>query len=246
MEYFLTYADNYAIGYFQKQGFSKIVAMPKERWVGFIKDYDGGTLMECYIHPGMDYLRVSETVAKQRAFVYERLKQRSSTGVVYSGLEIFNQGKRLTSLMEVPGVPVSGWTERHVFEGKTERDRNMHQVKLQQQLKTLLEKLRTATNVAPFEKPLKEKVLNPIDLTMIRERLTEKKDFYRNKDMMKADLLRVATNWKQVHPQGTNAYEVGDALEKQIRDLFSAEEFDKDTLGGGGEGRGEGRGGGAA
>jgi histone acetyltransferase len=31
LEYFLTYADNYAIGYFQKQGFSKTVVMPKER-----------------------------------------------------------------------------------------------------------------------------------------------------------------------------------------------------------------------
>jgi len=31
VEYFLTYADNYAIGYFQKQGFSKHIAMPKER-----------------------------------------------------------------------------------------------------------------------------------------------------------------------------------------------------------------------
>ena len=28
------------------------------RWVGFIKDYDGGTLMECYVHPGLDYLNV--------------------------------------------------------------------------------------------------------------------------------------------------------------------------------------------
>lgn len=33
IEYFLTYADNFAIGYFQKQGFSKQVAMPKERCV---------------------------------------------------------------------------------------------------------------------------------------------------------------------------------------------------------------------
>lgn len=31
IEYFLTYADNFAIGYFQKQGFSKHISMPKER-----------------------------------------------------------------------------------------------------------------------------------------------------------------------------------------------------------------------
>ncbi len=41
------------------------------RWVGYIKDYDGGTLMECYIHPGMDYLNVPRVVAKQREFIYK-------------------------------------------------------------------------------------------------------------------------------------------------------------------------------
>mgnify|MGYP006092108451 FL=1 len=43
--HFLTYADNYAIGYFEKQGFVKQLTMPRERWNGFIKDYDGGTLV---------------------------------------------------------------------------------------------------------------------------------------------------------------------------------------------------------
>ena len=36
------YADNYAIGYFKKQGFTKQVTMDRSRWVGYIKDYDGG------------------------------------------------------------------------------------------------------------------------------------------------------------------------------------------------------------
>jgi len=30
--HFLTYADNYAIGYFKKQGFSKALLLPRERW----------------------------------------------------------------------------------------------------------------------------------------------------------------------------------------------------------------------
>ena len=71
LEYFLTYADNFAIGYFQKQGFSKHISMPKERWVGFIKDYDGGTLMECYIHPAIQYPNVREMVNKQRQFILD-------------------------------------------------------------------------------------------------------------------------------------------------------------------------------
>jgi hypothetical protein len=215
----LTYADNYAIGYFQKQGFTKLVAMPRERWTGFIKDYDGGTLMECYIHPGMDYLRVTETVAKQRAFIFDRVKQRTQTGTVYSALELFASGSRLTSLMDVPGVQVSGWSERHVFEGKTERDRNVNNAKLQAQLKTLIDKLRTGSNTVHFEKPLADKNQpNAIDLSIIRERLQS--SYYRNKEMMQADLLRMVSNWKDLHPQGTQAFDVGDAMEKEINAAF--------------------------
>jgi histone acetyltransferase len=32
LEYFLTYADNNAIGYFKKQGFSTYIKMPLEKW----------------------------------------------------------------------------------------------------------------------------------------------------------------------------------------------------------------------
>lgn len=46
INYFLTYADNYAIGYFKKQGFTKEISFDRERWVGYIKDYEGGTIMQ--------------------------------------------------------------------------------------------------------------------------------------------------------------------------------------------------------
>lgn len=68
IQHFLTYADNYAIGYFKKQvsavshggiflcgstafygiqkGFKREITLPRELWVGYIKDYEGGTLMQ--------------------------------------------------------------------------------------------------------------------------------------------------------------------------------------------------------
>ena len=75
ISHFLTYADNYAIGYFRKQGFSKQVTMPRSRWVGYIKDYDGGTLMECAINPFVDYLRLPSTLEEQMAMVYEKARR---------------------------------------------------------------------------------------------------------------------------------------------------------------------------
>lgn len=44
--YFLTYADNYAVGYFKKQGFTADLTIPRSVWASFIKDYEGGTIME--------------------------------------------------------------------------------------------------------------------------------------------------------------------------------------------------------
>lgn len=66
IHHFLTYADNYAIGYFKKQGFSKQVSMAKENWMGYIKDYDGGTLMECAINLHVNYLDIPGMIQKQR------------------------------------------------------------------------------------------------------------------------------------------------------------------------------------
>lgn len=86
IEYFLTYADNYAIGYFKKQGFAKQISMPKERWYGYIKDYDGGTLMECKISPRVNYLDIPGMIAQQRHVVYEKIKSISNSHRVYPGL----------------------------------------------------------------------------------------------------------------------------------------------------------------
>ncbi len=66
IEYLMTYADNLALGYFRKQGFSKDCRMSPDRWKGYIKDYEGGTMMECHVHPTIDYSRVSEIIKKQK------------------------------------------------------------------------------------------------------------------------------------------------------------------------------------
>ena len=65
-KYFLTYADNNAIGYFKKQGFHKNLKMPIEQWKDCIKDYDGGTLMEAEIDEKIDYSNLSEIIKEQK------------------------------------------------------------------------------------------------------------------------------------------------------------------------------------
>lgn len=67
INYFLTYADNYAVGYFKKQGFTKEISYPREKWVGYIKDYEGGTIMQCKMLPKVKYSEVHQMLADQKA-----------------------------------------------------------------------------------------------------------------------------------------------------------------------------------
>ena len=67
IHHFLTYADNYAVGYFKKQGFTKEINFDRERWVGYIKDYEGGTIMQCTMVPKIRYLEVHQMLADQKA-----------------------------------------------------------------------------------------------------------------------------------------------------------------------------------
>jgi histone acetyltransferase len=84
LKYFLTYADNNAIGYFKKQGFSTYIKMSVDKWKEYIKDYDGGTLMEAYCSPEIDYTNLSVTIKQQK----EALK-----GIIHKYLNVKTTNK---------------------------------------------------------------------------------------------------------------------------------------------------------
>jgi len=110
LTHFLTYADNFAIGYFRKQGFTKVITMPRERWRAYIKDYDGGTLMECAINEYVDYLKIDAMIESQRKFLFEKIREASQADTVRPGLSLFREGQHVTNLVEqVPGIREAGW-----------------------------------------------------------------------------------------------------------------------------------------
>ncbi|CAL8078695.1 unnamed protein product [Orchesella dallaii] len=64
--HFLTYADELAIGYFKKQGFSMDITITNSMYSGFIKEYEGGTLMHCELHPCITYTSFTTVVSRQK------------------------------------------------------------------------------------------------------------------------------------------------------------------------------------
>ncbi|PTU24962.1 hypothetical protein P175DRAFT_0506504 [Aspergillus ochraceoroseus IBT 24754] len=81
--HFLTYADNYATGYFQKQGFTKDISLDKSIWMGYIKDYEGGTLMQCSMVPRIRYLEVGRMLLKQKASVLAKMRVLSNNHIIH-------------------------------------------------------------------------------------------------------------------------------------------------------------------
>jgi GNAT superfamily N-acetyltransferase len=158
VRYFLTYADNYAIGYFKKQGFTKNPTMDRDLWVGFIKDYDGGTLMECKIHPQMNYLAVKDTVRSQLEATQAKLKEISKSHVIYPGLPDFAEGAKVVNVMKIPGVMETGYKPQARTATRQQLESIAAPVKeLAAKLAAVLKDLKNLKDSWPFLEPVDKK-----------------------------------------------------------------------------------------
>jgi hypothetical protein len=52
--------------YFKKQGFSMDITLDKALWMGYIKDYEGGTIMQCKMLDKVNYLDVVNIILSHR------------------------------------------------------------------------------------------------------------------------------------------------------------------------------------
>ncbi|CAK4714500.1 hypothetical protein LEN26_008228 [Aphanomyces euteiches] len=211
--HFLTYADNYAIGYFKKQGFSKVVSMTKSNWFGYIKDYDGGTLMECVIHQKINYLEITSMVQQQRQMILDAIKKRSKADIVYPGLTSFCDS-RLVNIHAVPGVKEAGWNQTLVRNSRTSRDSST----LKQQLQTLWKSFSNHRSAWPFHEPVDVSVVtdyldfvkHPIDLSTIQKKIEDNQ--YPTKAAFKDDLILMCENCLSYNSSETNYYKAAKDL----------------------------------
>lgn len=70
----------------------------------YVKDYDGGTHMECYVHPTVPYMNQADMFERQGKFLRERIADISTSKVVYPGLT----EEQLNSLDHPINIPGAG------------------------------------------------------------------------------------------------------------------------------------------
>jgi len=212
IEYYITYADNYAIGYFKKQGFTKSIQMPKGRYLGLIKDYDGGTPMECYVHPSIDFTRVPEMLKAQHDFLIERISLNAQSRTVYPPIAppdpdtmALGRGSQAAArAMAIPGMVQAGWTLNDVLAATGQgKEADRQKAALKSELLSIVRKIEEQKFSWPFLEPVDTTVVQdyldvikePIDLSTIEKRIRQE-GYYRSKQMLFADLMLMVNNCK--------------------------------------------------
>ena len=107
MWHLLAYADNFATGYFQKQGFTSNITLPRSVWAGYIKDYDESTIMHCTLMRKVDYTRLRENLISQGDALIQKIKEKSRSHIVHPGLPLsmWKEGNNLDlNPRDVPGL----------------------------------------------------------------------------------------------------------------------------------------------
>ncbi|NXW95310.1 KAT2A acetyltransferase, partial [Alopecoenas beccarii] len=203
-------------------GFSKDIKVPKSRYLGYIKDYEGATLMECELNPRIPYTELSHIIKKQKEII-KKLIERKQAQIrkVYPGLTCFKEGVRQIPIESVPGIRESG----RLLVGKSSSGRRaLKELKdpdqLYNTLKNLLAQIKTHPSAWPFMEPVKkseapdyyEIIRFPIDLKTMTERL--KNRYYVTKKLFIADLQRIITNCREYNPPDSDYCKCANTLEK--------------------------------
>lgn len=68
-----TYADDTALVFFHRHGFSLHSHLPKSEWSGFLKDYAEATLLSCSINPIVDYLNIHDVLDHDIKLLEEKI-----------------------------------------------------------------------------------------------------------------------------------------------------------------------------
>ncbi|KXN91014.1 Histone acetyltransferase gcn5 [Leucoagaricus sp. SymC.cos] len=226
MMHFLTYADNYAVGYFEKQGFSKDITLDRSVWAGYIKDYEGGTIMQCTMLRKVDYLNKPAFLAKQKEAILTTIKQLSRSHIVYQGLPQFLPGQPENVVVDprdVPGLRETGWSYDMMTNVIRQSPKNADRAWMETTLNDLIRHPRSwpfRTPVDPAEvADYYEVIKKPMDLQTMGDKLKDGK--YKTTDAFANDIRLVIDNCKSYNPESTVYYKNADKLEEMFNEYMA-------------------------
>ncbi|KLU83200.1 histone acetyltransferase GCN5 [Magnaporthiopsis poae ATCC 64411] len=222
--HFLTYADNYATGYFQKQGFTKEITLDKSIWTGYIKDYEGGTLMQCTMLPRIRYLEAGRMLLKQKETVQAKTSPMSRSHIVHQPPKLWALNGTASPIdpLSIPAIRATGWSP-----AMDELSRQPRHGPHFNDMRRFLAQIQNHKQAWPFLKPVNKDevpdyynvIAQPMDLSTIEERL-ERNEVYPTPKELVADIKLVVNNCRQYNDTTTVYHKCANKLEKYMLSLI--------------------------
>ncbi|KAL9054723.1 MAG: hypothetical protein Q9162_004003 [Coniocarpon cinnabarinum] len=214
--HFLTYADNYAIGYFKKQGFTKEITLDKPRWMGYIKDYEGGTIMQCSMLPRIRYLESGRMLLKQKETVQAKIKAVTRSYNVHVPPAQWHNGKvEPLDPLSIPAIKETGWSP-----DMDELARQPRHGPNYNGLLHLLNDMQNHQHAWPFLQPVNKDevhdyydvIKEPMDLSTMEEKL--EKDAYPQPEDFVRDTMLIFNNCRWYNQENTPYSKSANKLQK--------------------------------
>jgi histone acetyltransferase len=219
IRYFLTYADNFALGYFKKQGFSTEVdsILPEYIWKGYIKDYDGGTLMVCKLDPDVDYTRISASISLQHTYVKNLIDQISTYQIVRDPCNSLVEKETCTP-DEVEGLSLVSYDYREdvTFDEEAKDAKT-------ECFNFIIQQMIADSSSWPFKEPVGPEVApdyyeiikEPIDLKTMQDSVN--KGHYDTIEKFLEDVEKMFRNARTYNKKDTVYYKMADKLEASLK-----------------------------
>ncbi|EQL03513.1 histone acetyltransferase GCN5 [Ophiocordyceps sinensis CO18] len=213
--HFLTYADNYAIGYFKKQGFTKEITLDRKVWMGYIKDYEGGTIMQCSMLPRIRYLEMGRMLLKQKECVQAKIRAYSKSHIVHAPPKEWKNGVKEINPLDIPAIRASGWSP-----DMDELARQPRHGPNYNQLLHLLNDLQNHNSAWPFLVPVNrddvadyyDVIKEPMDLSTMENKLEA--DQYATPEDFVRDAKLIFGNCRKYNNENTPYAKSANKLEK--------------------------------
>lgn len=216
--HFLTYADNYAIGYFKKQGFTKEITLDKSVWMGYIKDYEGGTIMQCSMLPRIRYLEMGRMLLKQKEAVHAKIRAFSKSHVIHQPPKQWQKnGISPIDPLSIEAIKNSGWSP-----DMDELARQPRHGPNYNQLLHLLNDMQNHQSAWPFLTPVSKDdvadyydvIKEPMDLSTMESKL-EADQYATPEDFIK-DARLIFDNCRKYNNESTPYAKCANKLEKYM------------------------------
>ena len=220
--HFLTYADNYATGYFQKQGFTKEITLEKSAWMGYIKDYEGGTLMQCSMIPRIRYLEAGRMLLKQKETILAKIRPLCKSHIIHPPPKQWAKGViTLIDPLSIPAIRATGWSP-----AMDELSRQPRHGPHFNELRRFLYQIQNHQKAWPFVKPVNKDevpeyykvITSPMDLSTVEERL-QAGHYAAPKDLVD-DVKLIFSNCRQYNDATTVYTKCAVKLEKYMWSLI--------------------------